>query len=591
MEQNPHQKGFKLFEKWSVRQRLIVGFLLVASLITIVGFFSVRITYQVAGLRNIELPMEQSLREVEVSIWEAIQAADSYLADPKKQYSDLFKRQLNDVDEFFLKYTALVDTPEEKTYIQEFSKLWNEAKVSGAKLIEAIDKRSEAETGMWLAIDVADDIIDFDIQAKWNKKEPNHIKKEEALREVEVSIWEAIHAAQQYINQPERYKPNIGSETDFKGRMEGQFDDVAKYWPIYKSLAKTNFEKVAIEKFEKIYAKGVLHGRNITKYSDEARTYFNTMFKKVDEADDIIDHKMQVFIQGRIDKQDKIAAATRTNAILMVFFTFLVAAGLGLSISKSVTNPLARASDQIATVTDQFKFANEQALSGAAQQSATVAETTSTIQELVATAVQISKNADSVAEGAEKTLIEMKSTQDKVLKTSTRILALGEKSQTIGNILKIVDSLAEQTNLLAINAAIESARAGEAGKGFSVVASEIRKLSERSRESLEEIRGIISEIQVETNASVMGVEESSKQMEKGMALIDRTTSQVKEISMAVRQQQSSSEQVVVAIKGIDKTAKQFVEGAKSTTSATEKLDNLVKELNQLVGESWKKKAA
>jgi len=71
---------------------------------------------------------------------------------------------------------------------------------------------------------------------------------------------------------------------------------------------------------------------------------------------------------------------------------------------------------------------------------------------------------------------------------------LSESAQQIDEINKVIQNISRQTNLLALNAAIEASRAGEAGKGFTVVAEEIRKLAEQSKESSDNIRAIIDDI-------------------------------------------------------------------------------------------------
>jgi methyl-accepting chemotaxis protein len=74
-------------------------------------------------------------------------------------------------------------------------------------------------------------------------------------------------------------------------------------------------------------------------------------------------------------------------------------------------------------------------------------------------------------------------------------VASAKKIGDTGQVLTIIKNVASQTNLLGLNAAIEAARVGEFGRGFSVVAAEIRKLSDSTSESIRQASQIITTIQ------------------------------------------------------------------------------------------------
>ena len=118
----------------------------------------------------------------------------------------------------------------------------------------------------------------------------------------------------------------------------------------------------------------------------------------------------------------------------------------------------------------------------------------------------------------------MKEADRDIQRSSERILALAERVAEISGLLELINGIADQTNLLALNAAIEAARAGEAGRGFGVVADEVRRLAERSKASAADIEKIITSTQAETNATVMAMEASSKQIKHGLGLMEAVKS-------------------------------------------------------------------
>ncbi|MCP8969464.1 methyl-accepting chemotaxis protein [Ectobacillus ponti] len=123
------------------------------------------------------------------------------------------------------------------------------------------------------------------------------------------------------------------------------------------------------------------------------------------------------------------------------------------------------------------------------------------------------------------------------------IQKLGRRSEEIGGIITTITGISNQTNLLALNAAIEAARAGENGRGFAIVAEEVRKLAEQSKEAADLITGLISDIQAETSVTVRTMESNSEAVNLQVGVLERGGQALEEIVAVVERTEGETREV------------------------------------------------
>ena len=103
---------------------------------------------------------------------------------------------------------------------------------------------------------------------------------------------------------------------------------------------------------------------------------------------------------------------------------------------------------------------------------------------------------------------------------SQSIQTILENTATINKITEDIQYISDQTNLLALNAAIEAARAGEHGRGFSVVAEEVRKLSDRTNQASNDITQIVGKVNDSVGAISKSLNENRVKTENKKESVD-----------------------------------------------------------------------
>ncbi len=262
------------------------------------------------------------------------------------------------------------------------------------------------------------------------------------------------------------------------------------------------------------------------------------------------------------------------------------------------------AAKRLALTSEEVAHASHVQSEAASTTAAAVEEMTVTIGEVsrsAQTAQDISRHTEVISENGSKVIHRAVTGINEIAKSvenSASVIGILElHSKDISTVVNVIKAIAEQTNLLALNAAIEAARAGEQGRGFAVVADEVRRLAERTKNSTQEITETICKIQTSTQSAVVSMNKSVEQVSNGAelanqageAIIDIKSStgnvvdKIDQISHAIKEQSEACNEIARNVERIAQMTGENSLAVDKTLEAAHQLEAISASLEKTIG--------
>jgi methyl-accepting chemotaxis protein/methyl-accepting chemotaxis protein-1 (serine sensor receptor) len=173
-------------------------------------------------------------------------------------------------------------------------------------------------------------------------------------------------------------------------------------------------------------------------------------------------------------------------------------------------------------------------------------------------------------------------TNQSLVETVVAMQDIATHSSKISKIIKTIDEIAFQTNILALNAAIEAARAGDAGLGFSVVADEVRNLSQRCALAANDTSALIAESVAKAADGKARVDQVAVAIQAITGETGKVKMLVDEVSSGGLEQARGTDQIAKAVAQMQQVTQTIAAQAEEGAAAAEELHAQSAAMNGIV---------
>ncbi len=313
-------------------------------------------------------------------------------------------------------------------------------------------------------------------------------------------------------------------------------------------------------------------------------------------------------IRAEIESNDKLGQlAEAFNSMIKRLRILMLQISESSQHLSALSKELTSSSLKSSTVMDKIELTSRNVALSTDKQLSSIKEVFDSISQVSAGLNQISVSSQNVtelarasADASNKGMVtvnavaeEAKEIDNTISNTAEVIKNLNKKSTEICKIIDIIYDITDQTNLLSLNAAIEAAHIGECSKGFSVVADEIKKLSEQCKVSAIQIKSLVLSIREETKNAVTAISKGAVKVSDGLEKfrqvsqvfeeiqqsVQNTDIQILEVFSATKQITAESNNIVKTIDIVERTAEQINSTCQENAVATHEQSRALKKIS------------